>query len=385
MKGYSIKSQIELFEKHAAEKDIKLCSGFLDNTESLPHIYFETKAENDFINFLDIIKEQCFSLAIIHKEILEKWQIDQAIEILESEDDEDTLKKIKQLPFIAGETGFFSITGISSNSKIIFKTELETDLNAIINEVSERNEDDDLDEIDEEITSPQSLLPRFFENNSFDSEDEIENAELLNEGLLRAIRQNNISKVDELISKGASVDKQNEQIYKIIVDRIQSNHSYDLSLDLIKKLVSAGFDINFENIENLSLLKNAIKFNQGPEVIQELITLGADVNLKSKISKKVPLDYVEWRFNISDFDKSFLGPSEEKKEISNLLLASGAKDEGPRELRTSYSTLDPDFGEIQAAAEKFSNDEFFLKEYFSKKFNSLKHLRSFIRCNPFFS
>lgn len=96
----------------------------------------------------------------------------------------------------------------------------------------------------------------------------------LNDGLLKAARQGDLSKVSKLLSQGADVNFQDENSWAAITIATALNHK-----NIVASLIKAGANVDILSEESFAFtpLKMAV-FMGHKDIVQMLVNAGADVN-----------------------------------------------------------------------------------------------------------
>ena len=106
--------------------------------------------------------------------------------------------------------------------------------------------------------------------------------------LRNAIWSDSYDIAEYLLSKGASIDNQND----VLISAVISRYPFDNQLKTLDFLLATGFDINAQYDHGRTLLFNAANRNQ-VELCQYLLSLGADMNIKDRLSNLTAKEYAE--------------------------------------------------------------------------------------------
>lgn len=306
----------------AEENGIQIFEGSIDSDYELTYFNFTSNKKEDLNRFFKLLKNNGIQILVIEQDFVTEEQFNNAIR-LTSEDSEYKEKLTLYFPFFS-QLAFLSFSAISNNKCEKYILAFRTDLNDLINEVVETFVEEDTEEDTEEEEEGKDTHGQF-DNDEFESELDSNDLKFsLSIKLFNTIKDENIELIKSLINQGADVNFRDPYTRNSLIScyfdkkgihkrnyRINTN----INLDFLKKLTSLGFDIEQGDKDGLTPLKQAIKYNGSQNLIKCLIDCGANINAIGKNSKRVPLDYIDYRST----------SPEEKNDLKEMLIKAGAK------------------------------------------------------------
>lgn len=137
----------------------------------------------------------------------------------------------------------------------------------------------------------------------------------------------------ELIEKGIPVN------FESFINLLNQDDYYYL-----KKLIDAGFDVNYSDQTGVSLLNHAVRKNKF-EAVKILLDSGANINSVSKDRGYTPLMDAVWRGNLEIVKYLLMSKADvstlSKEDETNLVIAVGANKEELVQILISFGA-DPD-------------------------------------------